>query len=264
MKRVLYAVFTVVILGLLSGCGGNLKADADGVTALSFKDMVSVEELKKLDGKQVSITGFMATISPLKGEYVYIQNIPYQNCPFCKPNTNELVNTMAVHAKEGKKFEFMDTAVTMTGELEMGDFVDDLGYEYKYRIIEATASKANVDGYEKEIQRYTALVDKGYAMLFNKKINELYALLAYNQSGTDPATLKPIETASLKELEDMFEGLDKSEYKEVVSSLEVLKTTTLAANKAIEEKKYTELPSLAPQAQAAYNQFYTWLVKPEL
>lgn len=110
---------------------------------LSFSQANSVEAMQKLDGKQVNIIGYMSTLSPINGSFMYLMNLPYQSCPFCVPNTTQLSNTMAVYAKSGDSFEFTDRAIKVTGTLEFGDYTDEYGYEYGYRIKDATYTEVD-------------------------------------------------------------------------------------------------------------------------
>jgi hypothetical protein len=59
------------------------------------------------------------------------------------PNTTQLSNTMAVYAKSGDSFEFTDRAIKVTGTLEFGDYTDEYGYEYGYRIKDATYTEVD-------------------------------------------------------------------------------------------------------------------------
>ena len=117
----------------LAACNNHEKDE--GSILLSFSQAQSVEEMKNYDGKQVSIIGYMSTLSPISGDFMYLMNLPYQSCPFCVPNTTQLSNTMAVYAKD--EFEFTDRAIQVTGVLEFGSYTDEFGYEYSYRIVDA-------------------------------------------------------------------------------------------------------------------------------
>ncbi len=59
------------------------------------------------------------------------------------PNTTQLSNTMAVYAKNGDSFEFTDRAIKVTGTLEFGDYTDEYGYEYGYKIKDATYTEVD-------------------------------------------------------------------------------------------------------------------------
>ena len=92
-KRTLRIISALLILALmclcLSGCGG-----AKAASELSFSAGNSISQLRALDGKSVTIVGYMATMSPPDGKYIYLMNLPYQSCPFCVPNTTQLANTI--------------------------------------------------------------------------------------------------------------------------------------------------------------------------
>lgn len=123
----------IFILMLLPACG---ETESGPSQMLSFSSAQSVSEMKKLDGKQVTIIGYMSTLSPVSGKFMYLMNLPYQSCPFCIPNTTQLSNTMAVYAKD--EFTFTDRAIKVTGIMDFGDYTDEFGYQYSYRIKNAT------------------------------------------------------------------------------------------------------------------------------
>ncbi len=129
MKRLVSIVLTL--------CLACAPLCAQAASELSFSAANDISQLKALNGKEVTIMGYMATLSPISGKYMYLMNLPYQSCPFCVPNTQQLANTMAVYAKSGKTFEFTDRAVRVTGILRVEDYEDEFGYTYNYRITDA-------------------------------------------------------------------------------------------------------------------------------
>jgi putative Holliday junction resolvase len=84
-------------------------------------------------------------------------NLPYQSCPFCVPNTTQLSNTMAVYAKDGDSFEFTDRAIKVVGTLEFGDYTDEYGYEYAYRIKDATYTEVDTSEMGEKLQLWQQL-----------------------------------------------------------------------------------------------------------
>ena len=140
MKKLLTILLSIMlILGIFTACGnGSNSGDETINNTLSFSQANSIEEMQKLDGQEVNIIGYMSTLSPITGNFMYLMNLPYQSCPFCVPNTTQLSNTMAVYAKDGDSFEFTDRAIKVVGTLEFGDYTDEYGYEYAYRIKDAT------------------------------------------------------------------------------------------------------------------------------
>ena len=141
----------------LSGCGSG-SAEA---TPLSFAESASIETIQSLKGKSVTLTGYMATLSPLTGEYIYLMNLPFQSCPFCVPNTQQLANTMAVYAAKGSKFDYTDRPVRVTGRIELGDFTDEYGYTYNYRVVDAKCEVVDLSAVSEEYALYQSLAEDG-------------------------------------------------------------------------------------------------------
>ena len=161
MKKFAALIALLICIALLAtGCGGT-KVSSAAATKLSFADSASLDILKSLDGKSVTITGYMATLSPLDGTYIYLMNLPYQSCPFCVPNTTQLANTMAVYAPSGSKFEFTDRPVQVTGTLRVQDRVDDYGYSYNYYIDDASYVAVDLSSVSQEYALYQSLAEDG-------------------------------------------------------------------------------------------------------
>ena len=171
MKRTFALILALIFSVMpLASCE---KGDSEGgAQLLSFSQAQSVEEMQKLDGKTVSIIGYMSTLSPISGEFMYLMNLPYQSCPFCVPNTTQLANTMAVYAKSAKGFEFTDRAIQVTGILEFGDYTDEFGYEYSYRIKDAEYTVLNTDELDPKIKLWQQLASTDV-------ISEIYQMYEY-------------------------------------------------------------------------------------
>ena len=125
------------------GAQNNIDPNSNEVTKLSFKSASGYDYLKTLDGKPVSISGYMATSSPVDGSFMFLMNLPYQSCPFCVPNTSELSNTMEIYPREGDSFAYTTQAIQVVGILEVCDnpdepFTDLYGYEFCSKIVDAT------------------------------------------------------------------------------------------------------------------------------
>lgn len=139
---------------------------------LSFSQAQSVEEMEKLDGKTVTIIGYMSTLSPISGAFMYLMNLPYQSCPFCVPNTTQLSNTMAVYAKNGKSFDFTDRAIRVTGTMTFGDYEDEYGYRYGYRITNATYEILDTSDMSDTLRLWQQLASTDV-------ISEIYSMFEY-------------------------------------------------------------------------------------
>lgn len=177
-KTILIIVAFVLTVALTIGLtlffvnGGFNKNSDSKAQMLSFAQATSLAEMEKLDGKEVSIIGYMSTLSPVSGKFMYLMNLPYQSCPFCVPNTTTLSNTLAIYAKSGKTFEFTDRAIQVTGTLEFGDWTDEFGYQYSYRIKDATFAEVNTDNMSEELRLWQALASSNV-------VGDVYSMFDY-------------------------------------------------------------------------------------
>lgn len=146
-NTVIRATALLLLLSLavcaFASCDKGKNEDMKNVTKLSFKSAAGYDYLKTLNGQAVSINGYMATSSPVDGSFIFLMNLPYQNCPFCKPNTSELSNTMEIYPKKGESFAYTSQAIKVVGTLMVSEnenepFKDDYGYEFNFKIVDAT------------------------------------------------------------------------------------------------------------------------------
>ena len=302
MKKFAALIALLVCIALLAtGCGGKEASSAE-VTKLSFADSASLDTLKALDGKPVTITGYMATLSPLSGEYIYLMNMPYQSCPFCVPNTNQLSNTMAVYAASGSKFEFTDRPVQISGTMRVQDKVDDYGYSYNYYIDDASYVAVDLSSVSQEYALYQSLAEDGVIADVNAMFDYLMFVCQwteYTSSYTDESGqqitfyLYPGDVTSILESDglngyatqaspDYFPGLI-SRVNAVSSTGLTELTDVLSAAQAVEQYARGELESgnytydeaadksTLTNSEELYNRFYevyvafsTWLTQYEL
>ena len=302
MKKFAALIALLVCIALLAtGCGGKEASSAE-VTKLSFADSASLDTLKALDGKSVTITGYMATLSPLSGEYIYLMNMPYQSCPFCVPNTNQLSNTMAVYAASGSKFEFTDRPVQISGTMRVADRVDDYGYSYNYYIDNASYTAVDLSSVSQEYALYQSLAEDGVIADVNAMFDYLMFVCQwteYTSSYTDESGqqitfyLYPGDVTGILESDglngyatqaspDYFPGLI-SRVNAVSSTGLTELTDIISSAQAVEQYARAELESgnytydeaadkyTLTNSEELYNRFYevyaafsTWLTQYEL
>lgn len=262
-KKTVALISTIVMVVALGGCSTKLQK-VDGVTELKFKDTIKTSELKKIDSKTVSMIGFMSRSTPLNGEYTYLMNMPYQSCAFCVPNTDSLVNTIAVYAQEGKSFEFTDVPVKVTGTLEFKNITDSMGYTYEYRIKDAKLEPADISGLEENIKIYTALINQGFAESMESIFTTLYKTINYKDQDVKEEELKMLDTNLTKDVKTMFENLDKSNYEEVISMIESIDKLIIDINHDIETKNYNNISQYNDKENELYNTYSLWLLKAEI
>ena len=175
LRIITLAVALVVALGALAGCGN--QTSGDGVTKLSFKAASGYDYLKSLDGTQVSINGYMATSSPVDGSFMFLMNLPYQSCPFCVPNTSQLSNTMEIYPKKGESFAYTTQAIKVVGTLVVAEdenkpFTDMYGYEFNYKIVDATYTVLGADELSGNVALWQSIASSDV-------INEIYSMYDY-------------------------------------------------------------------------------------
>lgn len=173
-KKVILILCLLLCALLLSGCGDTAKEEP---AKLSFRSAASYESLKALDGKPVAINGYMATSSPADGSFIFLMNLPYQSCPFCKPNTSQLSNTMEVYPPKGKTFGYTTQAIQVTGKLQVApdensSFTDPYGYEFNFKIVDAEYHILSADELSGDMALWQRVADSGI-------INDLYAMQDY-------------------------------------------------------------------------------------
>ena len=173
MKRILCLILATLSLFLIVGCR---KYDEDAIK-LSFKSASTYDYLKSIDGKTVTINGYMATSSPVDGSFMFLMNLPYQSCPFCVPNTSQLSNTMEVYPKKGDSFPFTNQAIKVTGKLKVAPsendfFTDKYGYEFNFMIIDADYTILKSDEISSDIALWQRVAESDL-------VNDMYKMYDY-------------------------------------------------------------------------------------
>lgn len=300
MKKIL-AISLAAALLLLAGCSGAAPGE-EGATALKFTDAVSLETLTALDGKTVSIVGYMATLSPLSGKFLYLMNMPYQSCPFCAPNTAQLANTMAVYAPEGQTFGYTDQAIRVTGTLRIEDYTDEYGYVYNYRIADASYEIVDLAALSEDYALWQSIASDGVVAEINSMFDYLHFLCQWTeyQSGyTDddgsevvyflypgdvemylqdtgpygyaqeagedyfPGLIERIRAISANDLEDLVTIVESAQ-QVAVTALSELRAGNYTYDSAADKYALQKNEELYNAWYDAYSQFALWLAKWEI
>ncbi len=300
MKKIL-AISLAAALLLLAGCSGAAPGE-EGATALKFTDAVSLETLTALDGKTVSIVGYMATLSPLSGKFLYLMNMPYQSCPFCVPNTTQLANTMAVYAPEGQTFGYTDQAIRVTGTLRIEDYTDEYGYVYNYRIADASYEIVDLAALSEDYALWQSIASDGVVAEINSMFDYLHFLCQWTeyQSGyTDddgsevvyflypgdvemylqdtgpygyaqeagedyfPGLIERIRAISANDLEDLVTIVESAQ-QVAATALSELRAGNYTYDSAADKYALQKNAELYNAWYDAYSQFALWLAKWEI
>ena len=169
-----------LMLLCLASCGDKdeeSEIDPAEATRLSFKDAAGYDYLKTLDGQAVTISGYMATSSPVDGSFMFLMNLPYQSCPFCVPNTSQLSNTMEIYPKEGDAFSYTSQAIRVVGILKVCEdesqpFTDMYGYEFCCKIVDATYTIIKAEDLSAEMALWQKIANADV-------VNDIYAMYDY-------------------------------------------------------------------------------------
>ena len=300
MKKIL-AISLAAALLLLAGCSGAAPGE-EGATALKFTDAVSLVTLTALDGKTVSIVGYMATLSPLSGKFLYLMNMPYQSCPFCAPNTAQLANTMAVYAPEGQTFGYTDQAIRVTGTLRIEDYTDEYGYVYNYRIADASYEIVDLAALSEDYALWQSIASDGVVAEINSMFDYLHFLCQWTeyQSGyTDddgsevvyflypgdvemylqdtgpygyaqeagedyfPGLIERIRAISANDLEDLVTIVESAQ-QVAATALSELRAGNYTYDSAADKYALQKNEELYNAWYDAYSQFALWLAKWEI
>lgn len=183
MKKVISIILCVLLLLSFAACQDSNTQDGD-MTKLSFKQALSYDYLQSLHNKQVTINGYLATSSPVDGSFIFLMNMPFQSCPFCVPNTNQLSNTMEVYPKDGKTFSYTNQAVKVVGTLvvapEGEPFTDLYGYQFSFKIVDATYTILKDEDMSAEIQLWQKFSATNLINDLNEMYNYVNFLCAWN------------------------------------------------------------------------------------
>lgn len=255
----------LIIAFTMVGCSSTVAKETNGeVTEIKFKDMTYVSELEKLDGEEVTITGFMAQSSPLDGSIIYLMNMPYQSCVFCVPNTNQLMNTLAVYPKKADSAQFTDLPVKVTGKLVFENTTDEMGYSYSYKLINAKVALADIEYLEDTVRIYTELVNQGFTTEFMNALLEIYNVVNYSEGGESLDNLEALSGESLNNIDKMFNNLKSSDYEDILATIEKVRVLKDKVNEDIKNKTSENFADYGSEIDALFNEFYDWLLKPEL
>ena len=162
---------------LFIGCGKDKAPNIEDATKLSFKAASGYDYLKTIDGQTVTISGYMATSSPVDGSFMFLMNLPYQSCPFCVPNTSQLSNTLEIYPKKGESFSYTAQAIQIVGTLMVSEsedkpFTDKYGYEFCCKIVDATYTIIKAEDLSEDMALWQKIANADV-------VSDIYAMYDY-------------------------------------------------------------------------------------
>ena len=182
MQTKLFKTLAIILIiatlsSSLVSCKNKGAASIDGATKLSFKAASGYDYLKTINGQTVTISGYMATSSPVDGSFMFLMNLPYQSCPFCVPNTSQLSNTMEIYPKKGESFSYTSQAIQVVGTLMVSEsedepFTDKYGYEFCCKIVDATYTIIKAEDLSDDIALWQKIANSDV-------VNDIYKMYDY-------------------------------------------------------------------------------------
>lgn len=230
----------------------------NGIKTISFKDNPSMAELKKYEGEKIKIRGYMATISPLDGSFVYIMNTPFQSCPFCVPNTDTLGNTLAAYAKEGERIPFTEKPVEVVGTLIFEDTTDSFGYGYKYRLEVDKIVEVDEGVLSENAKSYAELAETGFVVDYTDVLQRLYQISSIGVSETELKELR-VSNKEIEELEDKLRKIRQEGQEEITRLLSETKQIVKELNDMVEAGNVGSLGMFEERVMTTYSGYSTWL-----
>jgi hypothetical protein len=113
---------------------GAVLLSGDPPYKLGFEEMYSgrsvrygltmSDYLKALDGKQVSIEGYMAPPLKVALDFFVLTEVPMSLCPFCSSNADWPDNIILVYVN-GQQVKPTTAPIRVTGRVEIGSKIDD-------------------------------------------------------------------------------------------------------------------------------------------
>ena len=189
-KTILSLLLVIATVLCFTGCEDKQPG---GITKISFQAASGYDYLKTLDGTQVSISGYMATSSPVDGSFMFLMNLPYQSCPFCVPNTSQLSNTIEVYSQKDDPFAFTNQAIRVVGTLEVAEnedepFTDLYGYEFNFKIVDATYTVIQADELSADMALWQKVAESDVVTDIYAMYDYVNFLCAWNTYFVNPGT----------------------------------------------------------------------------
>ncbi len=255
MKKLISVALAILfVLFCFTGCG---NAAVKGNT-LHFTNRV--KDMQKLDGQEITITGYMSDLATDKNYYFYLVSSPGNDAPFSGDHSSELADTIAVYTKAGEKLEHTDSLITVTGTLVFGDFTDSMDYSYTYRIKNASVSPAAEDDLSKNEKKWQRLSQSGIVtrtgemlnylefictwptltMTTNEKDNYLTPDLAlYNLEGESSIFAYGREDGYFDKIIEDINSISSKDYSELTKIIEAARDLSERASSCLEKGEYT-------------------------
>lgn len=273
MKKILVIMLTFVLLLTMVACSqkeSNIektdKEESNKIITIQFGELMDQDynvskRIKELDGKEVSMIGFMAMQSPLDGSFIYLTNAPLVSCPYCAPGTNTPIYTIPVMAPTGKPITYTEQPVTITGKLEVKDKTNEFGHTTPFRINAASIAMADTAQISQSLKEYTMLASDGVVMDILMVLDQVVAYACYELSHLNPDMIYTIDIQKIDELINKVQGYGISSFDTVVDVLQRTKDLAIVLNKLIENDEKEKMISYSEKGLSIWDAYFDWADK---
>jgi len=260
MKKILVLICLTVLILLLGGCSQDEAAKTVGIrfNELMDEDYNISKRVEDLDGKKVSMTGFMAMQSPLDGSFIYLTNAPLVSCPYCIPGTSTPISTIPAIAPDGKPITYTEQPVTIIGVLEVEDKTDRFGYTTPFRINVESLSIADASILPQSIKEYSMLASDGVIMDVLILLDQLTTYTSYNPWKHDPSMIYPIDIEEIDRLSKKVKRYGVPSYNALVDILQRTKDLSIEVNKLIESDQKDQMINYAEEGIFIWYAYFAW------
>ena len=260
INKILVILLFILTVILYTACENK---PSDDIVTIKFNNDFQYTKYNK---KQVTMRGYMSTLSPMDGKYIYLMNLPYQSCPFCMPNTTTIVNTIAVYAPSGKTFDFYDGPIEITGTIKVGETTDEFGYQYPFKIVDAKYTKIDTSELSNNLKIYGALTQDGIIndiMRITSQVDFNAFFELYQATENDITT---VDREEFDKIIQRIRAISKTDYEDIVDILDNFKTYNEEVNKniAIEDYNQNCTVEMEDKIISLFNSFFEWLNKFEI
>ena len=113
--------------------------DAIKLRELYNKDLSYSDYAISMEGKRVSVTGFMAPPLKAESQFFVLTRRPMAVCPFCETEAEWPDDILAIYTKRIIDVVSFNTKIVTRGTLKLGSFTDpDTGFLSRVRLVDAS------------------------------------------------------------------------------------------------------------------------------
>lgn len=275
-NKIVIIMCLVLVCAIFTGCSTDNEKVVDseykgeskveGSFQIRFKDLVELKTLEKYNGKTVTAVGYLSPIMGYDSSFGYLMNLPYQTCPYCVPDDTRITNTIAIFAPSGKKIEATEAAVVVTGTLKLEDYTDDYGYEYSYRIVDATLKNADTEAVGEKVALYNEVADK---KILSNLLENLYVIdddVFYEEYKLQGYNVK-IQKVDLEVFENIIKAIEdikSDDLNTLKKAAEDAKSIGEEVNKIIDTQKIEGLKDYQKDMNECFDKINSWMLEYEL